>query len=83
MKGMTVKEISNLLGVPLTTYREWELGRKISNQDIYVKLSKILEIPLYELMTGVSIDKKELVDCIYQVEIKLNELKERLFVLLS
>ena len=50
-KKLTVKEAAALIGVPLTTYREWENGRAIQGEP-YTKIAEILDVGLLELMTG-------------------------------
>ena len=51
-RGLTQKEVANSLNVPLSTYKEWEYGRRIQGEDIYVRLAEILEIGLRELLVG-------------------------------
>jgi transcriptional regulator with XRE-family HTH domain len=51
-KGLSVKDVAKAIGVPVSTYREWEYGRTIRGEP-YVNLSILFEVSLYELMTGV------------------------------
>ncbi|MBL7546237.1 MAG: helix-turn-helix transcriptional regulator [Bdellovibrionaceae bacterium] len=50
--GLTQKQVSEALGIPLSTYKEWEYGRKIQGESIYVKLSEIFVMDLRTLLTG-------------------------------
>ncbi len=51
-----MKEMAQKIDVPVTTYREWEYGRAIQGEP-YVAISEVLEVSLYELLTGTSKDK--------------------------
>ncbi|MBK8201498.1 MAG: helix-turn-helix transcriptional regulator [Bdellovibrionales bacterium] len=50
-KGINVKEMASLLGVSVSTYRDWEYGRSIEGEP-YPKMAEILSVSLYELLTG-------------------------------
>lgn len=52
--GLTQKEVSDSLGVAISTYKEWEYGRRIQGEKIYVKLAEVLEMDLRKLLTGES-----------------------------
>lgn len=56
--GLTQKELASALGVPLSTYKEWEYGRRVQGESVYVKLSEVLEISLRTLLTGEPQEKK-------------------------
>lgn len=47
-RGLTLKGTANLVGVPISTYREWEYGRKILGEP-YLKLAEVFEVSLNEL----------------------------------
>jgi len=71
-KGFTAIEMAKAIGVPASTYREWEYGRAIRGEP-YIKIAEILNISLYELLTGkkqLSLDEK-----ISQIERLLHELR--------
>lgn len=44
-KNMTLKETAFLLEVPVSTYRDWEYGRKVP-ADIISKLAEIFDVPI-------------------------------------
>ena len=67
-KRITVKDAAALIGVPLTTYREWENGRAIQGEP-YLKIAEVLGVGLLELMTG---EIPEPLELIQQCE-KINE----------
>lgn len=50
--GLTQKQVADALGVPISTYKEWEYGRRIQGEGIYVRLSEVLEMNLRVLLTG-------------------------------
>ena len=49
---LTQRQVAQRIGVPLSTYKEWEYGRRIQGETIYLKLSEALEISLYALLSG-------------------------------
>jgi transcriptional regulator with XRE-family HTH domain len=51
-KGLKVKEVAELVGVPESTYREWEAGRKITGHKPYLKLAAAFGISLETLLGG-------------------------------
>ncbi len=53
-RGLTQKGVARALAVPLSTYKEWEYGRRIQGEHIYVKLAEVLGISLRDLLTGES-----------------------------
>jgi transcriptional regulator with XRE-family HTH domain len=59
-RRLTMKRIAALIGVPVSTYRDWEYGSKIPAEQLQ-NIAKILEIPISELF-GEEIDpnKKKL-----------------------
>ena len=69
--GFTVTEVSRRVGVPLTTYREWEYGRSIRNPENYRKLSEILNVSLYELITGEKQGDEKLLELVNEMEVLL------------
>lgn len=50
-RRMTIKEIAARIGVPPSTYRDWEYGRKI-NADKLQKLADAFEVSMAELTGG-------------------------------
>lgn len=51
-RGLTQKAVAEALHVPLSTYKEWEYGRRIQGEHIYVVLAETLGVSLRELLTG-------------------------------
>lgn len=76
-KGLTVKDVSDKIEVPITTYREWEHGRKIVGEP-YIQLSKVFEISVYELITGEKASSTELFKSVEVIEIELKKIKQNL-----
>jgi transcriptional regulator with XRE-family HTH domain len=50
-KNLTIKATAGYLGVPPSTYREWEQGTKISGEP-YEALAELFGVSLHYLMTG-------------------------------
>ncbi len=80
-KGLTMREMARRVGVPETTYREWEVGRAIQGEP-YVRMAKALEVSLTELLTGQRPDQAQILSEIEEVEQKLKQLKNQLNALL-
>ncbi|MGZ5279566.1 MAG: helix-turn-helix transcriptional regulator [Pseudobdellovibrionaceae bacterium] len=47
-KGLSMRETAKRIGVPETTYREWEYGRAIRGEP-YIQIAKVFGITLQEL----------------------------------
>ncbi len=74
--GLTQREAAEVLGVPLSTYKEWEYGRRVQGESVYVKLSEVLEVNLKTLLTGESqYEKEELIKKVHNAVRQLNEVK--------
>ena len=50
-KGLTAKAVARQIGVPESTYREWENGRGLRLPP-FQKISQVLAITVTELVTG-------------------------------
>jgi transcriptional regulator with XRE-family HTH domain len=50
-KGLTAKAMARLIGVPESTYREWEYGRGLRLPPLG-EISQVLAISVTELVTG-------------------------------
>ncbi len=55
-KGMTQAEIANMLGVTTAAVSKWENGSSKPRVDVLIKLAKILDVRVEELMSGEYID---------------------------
>jgi transcriptional regulator with XRE-family HTH domain len=67
---LTQKQMAFKLGVPQTTYREWEYGRRILNPEMLLKISSVCQISLHELITGEKVKPNQQIREIDQI---LNE----------
>ncbi|QLY26515.1 helix-turn-helix domain-containing protein [Bdellovibrio sp. KM01] len=81
-KEMSAQQIADQAGIPVTTYREWENGRQILGEP-YEKLSKALDVSLFELMTGRKPKNADLFLKLEEVEKTLSELRSQLGNLLT
>ena len=50
-KGLTAKAVARAIGVPESTYREWEYGRGLRLPP-FQKISQVLAVSVTELITG-------------------------------
>jgi transcriptional regulator with XRE-family HTH domain len=78
--GLTAAELSKKIGVPPTTYRQWESGRAIRGMH-YVRLAKALNVTLSELITGEAPKAGGLLLRIETIESQLRKLREDLIAL--
>ena len=76
-QGLSAKELSEKIKIPLTTYREWEYGRAITGEP-YPKLAEVLNVSLHELMTGKKPDKINVLQDIEELEKRLGILRKNL-----
>jgi transcriptional regulator with XRE-family HTH domain len=73
-RGFTMKALAKRIGVPASTYRDWEYGGSIRG-DAYLKLAEALNIGLYELMTGKEPNYGEIQEILLSLEKNVNDLK--------
>ena len=76
-RGIKIKDMANLLGVSISTYRDWEYGRSITGEP-YMEMAKILEISLNELLTGNKITPIQIRQKLEAIKIQMNELNHEL-----
>ena len=50
-RRLSLKEMASAIGIPVTTYREWEYGRAIKGEP-YPRIAEVLGVGLTELLTG-------------------------------
>jgi transcriptional regulator with XRE-family HTH domain len=80
-RGLTMKEFANKIGVPQSTYRDWEYGGTISGQP-YIRMALILNVSLYELLDGKRQRSNRLLNITVELESLVKELKKELDPLL-
>lgn len=80
-KGLKPSQAAESIGVPLSTYRDWENGVNILGADSFLKISRAFEIPISTLMSGKNVNNN-LVDDIIYIEKKIQELKKNVTTLL-
>lgn len=49
--GLTLQQVSDRTGIPVSTYKEWENGRQIRGEP-YLLLARVYQVSLQELITG-------------------------------
>ena len=73
-RGLTARQLADQIGVPVSTYREWEYGRAIVGEP-YVAMSKALDVGVHELLTGESPSRTSYIAKIEKITTALFELK--------
>lgn len=79
--GLTQRQVAESLGVPLSTYKEWEYGRKIQGEEYYVKMSEVFSVNIRTLLTGEQNPRQE--DLLQRLEVALTQLQELKSALIS
>lgn len=74
-KGLSPKDMARELEVSLSTYRDWEYGRKILGEP-YMMIAQTLGIGLNELFGNEDKHYKEIKNAINKVKITLKELED-------
>ena len=60
-RRMTMKKIAALIGIPVSTYRDWEYGTKVPAEQVY-NIAKIFQVSISELFgTEVDLNKEKLI----------------------
>jgi len=77
-RRLTMKEVATKLGVPSTTYREWEYGRSIQGAEPYLKLAEVLAVSLRELLGGAKSDSRKIWRDLEAAERHLAEVRKEL-----
>ena len=72
---LSMKEVAEQIGVPISTYRDWEYGRSMKT-NIYVKLSLVLKVSLSELLTGQKSQSSEILNHIEAIEKHIEDLRK-------
>ena len=76
-KNLTAKAMARLIGVPESTYREWEYGRGMRLPP-FQKISQVLAISVTELITGQRPMLASVTEALDAVEQKLREIRSNL-----
>lgn len=64
---MTIKEMAQQLGVPTSTYRDWEYGSRIP-ADVLIQISQLLKTSPNELLGLEKIQNRSLRQAIHLIE---------------
>lgn len=70
-RGLTLKQMAQEIGVPTSTYRDWEYNETLRG-NYYMKISKVLKVSLYELITGEKPNNQRVLQILEEVENKIN-----------
>lgn len=78
----TISEVAQRIGVPASTYREWEYGRSIRGE-FYLPLSKALSVSLYELVSGQPPRRAAALDELDEIARRIKTLRDELASILT
>lgn len=78
-RNLSFSEAARVIGVPISTYREWENGRSILGPKPYALIAAAFKISLHELITGeIPSSTSELLQTLESVETSVQQLKSAL-----
>ena len=66
-KRLTLSQVAKYVGVPVSTYRDWEYGKSIRGEP-YEKLAELFEVSLVELMTGKKSQSASVISLLLEVK---------------
>ncbi len=81
LKGITAKCMALSIGVPQSTYREWEYGRGLKIPPLK-KISQVLAITVTELLTGEVPEVGTILTDLEKIEVELRQVRLKLSSLL-
>ena len=74
LKELSIEEVSKKIGVPASTYREWESGRAIQGEP-YLKIAEVFGVSVHELLSGHAQTASRALTLIRQIESLCQELE--------
>lgn len=74
---LTMRQAAQLVGVPESTYREWEYGRKIRGVEPYIKIAQAFGVSLDELLGARSTHESSIEQDIEDIICRLVTLKKK------
>ncbi len=75
-KGWSLKKAAEQIGVPVSTYRDWEYGNSVRGEP-YQKIAEVFGVPLEELFGSVAkSEKSELLRAVKETKEKLDRVFE-------
>lgn len=80
-QGLTAKEMARKIGVPVSTYRQWEYGRGMKLPPLQ-KISQVFAISVTELATGQRPDWESHLKALEALEKSLSEIRMNIASLL-
>lgn len=81
LRRLTMRDLAKAVGVPESTYREWEYGRAIQGEP-YVAIAAALEVTLHELLSGEKPTFARVLERIDQIQNQLEALRAEVASLL-
>lgn len=81
MRGLSMSALSREIGIPPSTYRDWEYGAAILGQP-YIKLAAALNVSLYQLLGSEKSENQNLLDLLDKLDSTIKELKKEVLPLI-
>lgn len=75
-RNLTARDFAKLIGVPQSTYSDWENGKGLKLPP-YELISQVLAVSVCELVLGQLTTSDEVYECIASIEKQLAELKSK------
>jgi transcriptional regulator with XRE-family HTH domain len=75
--GLSLREAAQRAQTAVSTYREWEQGRRIKGEP-YEKIAAALDVTLYELLTGKRPNQREAFVKVHEIEVLCKALRNAL-----
>lgn len=76
-KNLTLQHLSKKTSIPLSTLREWEVGRQIKGEP-YEKIAQVLNVGLSELLYGKKPNSREVLIKVHEIEVACKEIRDSL-----
>lgn len=76
-RGLTIKQVSQMTGIPESTYKEWENGRQIRGEP-YLSLANAYQVSIQELLTGEKSQANHLLEQLDEITRLLEQTKRDL-----
>jgi transcriptional regulator with XRE-family HTH domain len=70
--GLSVRDVADELGIPVSTYRDWEYGKLIRGEP-YVKIAELFEVSLDELLRDQPLGKSKFLTALEGIRIELDQ----------
>lgn len=71
-QGLTLQQVARAIGVPASTYRDWEYGKAIRGEP-YEKLAELFGVSLRDLLASKKTETSDMVGPLTEAKKKIDE----------